>query len=161
MIKITPSLATCEITLKACKVSRSQSEETTAFRSDLWFRGKKLAHASNSGRGEMTLVHFYCDKQLAEQAEAYAATFELDFEGRKRALTLDELADSLAERHDFAQELKRKLSSRTVLAHDGKILQTKGLLDQAGLNRIEQSHPGCKILNSLSFEDALEIYMQT
>jgi len=73
-----------DLQLKKVHFSEQLSEETNAFTADIWFRGKKVGYAKNSGRGGCTDIHSYdLGREALQEAEAYAKTLpEIVYEGR-------------------------------------------------------------------------------
>lgn len=66
-------MTTTRITLRNFKHDSRASEETVAFTADVCLDGVLVGHASNRGRGGMTLVR-YASPEAKATAETYAAT---------------------------------------------------------------------------------------
>lgn len=62
-----------KIELKSLKINNDFSEETICFKADVFINGKKVAYASNDGRGGCTFYNAYTkeDRPIIEEAEKY------------------------------------------------------------------------------------------
>lgn len=70
-----------KLELKNVKINQAFSEETLMFKADLYVNGKKVAYASNDGRGGCTFYREYSIelRPLLAQVEAYCKTLPSEF----------------------------------------------------------------------------------
>jgi hypothetical protein len=142
------------ITLKKLKVSRSLSEETTAFTADVYFDGK-MFHASNRGNGGANSYHG--DRATIDAAEAYAATLPLEFDSER----LDHVIGDHIEKADLKKQIvsacKRHLCF--VLPSDDLATLTyrsfSGPADEAARKQTRAKYPDAIILNDFPEMKAL------
>ena len=73
-----------DLQLKNVKFSEQHSEETNAFTADIYFRGKKVGYAKNSGQGGCTNVNAYPEqRENFNSACEYAKSLpQIVYEGR-------------------------------------------------------------------------------
>lgn len=143
--------------LKNYRSITAMSEETECFSADLWVDGKKFAHVSNDGRGG-------CDRFTPYPPQTMAA---------ERALSTRLVTENPDSRHfkdpgsavegltmilKTRADLVKKMRSAVVFI-DGtevKILRTsdKKSPDQRHFDYVLNAHPGSRILNQMSINDA-------
>jgi hypothetical protein len=85
------------VTLKNVKINESFSEETTCFKADVYYRGKKVAYAYNDGRGGCTFYNAYDNqKELLVEVENYCKSLPNKFYGTfEDKQTLESVIDDL------------------------------------------------------------------
>lgn len=102
-----------KIELKNVKVNAMFSEETTCFKADVFINGKKVAFASNDGRGGCTdYYHYEGQRELLKQAELFCKTLPtkpIDFGDRvvEFAQSLESVIDDLLFEKEKAKEQKK------------------------------------------------------
>lgn len=163
------------IELKNLKHAAFASEETLCFSATVYIDGKKAGEASNDGRGGCNRYHpWSLQGILDEHAKTLPpeVTKLPDLDNPSKAFTFQPDADSvitnLVSDMLAAKDLRRAMSSKILLATpDGKeIRQTKSI----GKERLAEllalpdvaTHlrcPGARVLNLLSFEEALALYL--
>jgi hypothetical protein len=90
----------CPLVLKNVRVSESLSQETTAYTASLWWKGKRVADASNHGTGGSDLYHFTdraVEQEVAEYARQHVA-FPTE--------PIDQLVGVLLDERDLAKHTK-------------------------------------------------------
>ena len=101
LIELTnPIPADCPLALKNVRVSESLSEETTAYTASLWWKGKRVADASNHGTGGSDLYHFI-DRAVEQEVAEYARQ-HVEFASEP----IDQLVGMLLNEHDLAKHRK-------------------------------------------------------
>lgn len=154
------------LSLKKVQYSASLSEETSAFTADVYFDGKRLAHASNRGCGGPTDIDAYeGQRQRLQEAEDYAKTFPhvgtvygepYDFGMH----SVESIVDDLLADYLTAKDLKRLLK-KTVGIVGTKVLQMKAPYSDRAAQAFRLQHPDVVLLNELPFEEALKAYKAT
>jgi hypothetical protein len=119
--KITPTTVWSKdgnLTLKAIKVVKWMSEETTCFTATVVYNGEPAGEVSNEGQGGATFAHFKTP-ELRERIEAWAATIDPkaigfnftdpDFVGYK--VTAADICDYILEEHLKAEDTRKTVAS--------------------------------------------------
>lgn len=164
------------ITLKNLKVCAFASEETTCFQATVLFDGKVVGEAKNDGHGGSTYVYANPQNRAAlEMAEAYAKSLpavvckdipNADGSPFTYAQTLDNLVDAIVADMDFqkrvAAALKRDLKKKVLFLKDGKLwtCTLRSTPAEVAIPQVAKRNPGCTILNTLSFDAALALYVE-
>jgi hypothetical protein len=70
-----------KLELKNVKINEAFSEETLMFKADLYVNGKKVAYASNDGRGGCTFYNTYSQdlRPLLKEAEEFVKALPSTF----------------------------------------------------------------------------------
>lgn len=158
------------ITLKAVKVDAVNSLETTCYTATVYFDGKAIAKASNSGRGGETT--FEIKNQTAfDAATAFAATlapvveqgYTLDYD---LPFLCDTLVYALTLEQDARDTFKRVMKEN-ILFIDGegalRTLATKRNkmakeVQEAAIQMIPTKIPGALVLLAMEPEAAYQAY---
>lgn len=107
-----------KIELKNLKVNLTFSEETIMFQADVFVDGKKVAYASNDGRGGCTYYNAHSRelRPLLEQAEAYAKTLpeksytfggDVKYYPQSLESLIDEMVDAEVNKKENAKNEKK------------------------------------------------------
>lgn len=102
-----------KIELKNLKVNSAFSEETTCFKADVFINGKKVAFASNDGRGGCTdYYHYNGQREILKQAEEYCKALpkkQFEIGGRMHEFnqSLESIIDDLVFEKEKAKEQKK------------------------------------------------------
>lgn len=115
-----------KLELKNIKLNMGFSEETICFKADLYVNGKKVAYASNDGRGGCTHYNVYSAelRPLLKQAEDYCKSLPstLSTYGEKTfeiksclELWIDEIVYKLSNKKDDEKFEKKK--QKNMLTH--------------------------------------------
>lgn len=102
-----------KIELKNLRVNSMFSEETTCFKADVFINGKKVAYASNEGRGGCTDYYPYeGQRELLRQAEEYCKALpknQVEIGGRMHefAQSLESVIDDLVFEKEKQKEQKK------------------------------------------------------
>jgi hypothetical protein len=158
------------LTLKRLSVHKRMSEETTAFNADVYWKGKFIGPAENTGKGGCTHIRPGGDHAAYTEAQAWARTQPMMLDGKQATahggelmfLTLDEAVDEVVYRESSLKELRRLLKAKTVFVQADKpgYFAYKAAFTPELEARIKADHPGATILNALPEEQALKIFME-
>lgn len=154
------------LSLKKVQYSASLSEETSAFTADVYFDGKRLAHASNRGCGGSTDIYPYeGQRERLKEAEEYAQTFQdvITMDGKQHDLgkhSVESIVGDLLDEYLAAKDLKRLLKT-TVGIVGTKVLQMKAPYSDRTAEHFRRQHPDVVLLNELPFDEALAAFKAT
>tara|TARA_R100001594_G_scaffold36357_1_gene66010 strand:+ start:195 stop:665 length:471 start_codon:yes stop_codon:yes gene_type:complete len=150
-----------KITIKNVKVAKFASEETMCFECSVYVDGKRAFVASNDGRGGCNLYHG--DRALIDAAEKWATE---NYEHATGIEDLDAVIQELLNQREVEKYVKRLLKKFTIATSgDGapvEIFQWKLTAEQAEavdgfMGRVEETHPGHRVLNWMPFDEAVSI----
>lgn len=160
------------ITLKNLQVSDSLSEETTALTCDVYWNGRKVAHARNRGNGECTHVMRLDAKDDLGPAEAFAATkpvvlldgSPLMIDGKPAMHDLGSYIDELAEDMHHAKKVRasiqRLMKTKTVFIDGMTVYTTKQKYTEQVGDLVRKKHSNAVVLNGLPIEKAVALVME-
>lgn len=95
-----PIPADCPLVLKNVHVMASLSQETTAYTATLWWKGKRVADASNHGHGGSDLYHF-ANREVEQEVAEYARQ-HVEFASEP----IDQLVGMLLTEREYAKTVK-------------------------------------------------------
>jgi len=138
-----------KIELKRITYNARLSEETPAFAADVYVDGKKVGEARNDGHGGCNAYHPWA---IAGQIDTHAKTLppEQTPYGEMQPDT-DWIVMGLLNDHLAARDLKRAMGRKTLFLRGGKVYEVK---------KGVQPRDAEKVLNDLSFDEALILYNQ-
>ena len=142
-----------KIELRNVAYNARLSEETPAYKADVWIDGVKAGTTRNSGTGGANITEPHA---LGERLKAHAATLpkETDKHGTYKQ-TEESLINAAFIQWLAARDLRRMMRSKFVMAEGGKIFTIKG--DRA---LIAKRYPAAVVLNEIPFEQALVEYLK-
>ena len=160
------------ITLRNFKIAKFASHETTCFEANIYFDGKFLGTAENSGQGGPTNIHCGNDERLRMcEAEAWAKTLPPDVTDLEDptdptgkfviAMDMEHLIDKLVWEAEEAASLKRLMRTKVLFIKGGKVwnMSIKGRkADPIMIAACQKNHPGCPILNEMPIDRALRLF---
>jgi hypothetical protein len=153
-----------KIELRNVKLSAFMSRETHCFQAVVYIDGKRSSVVENDGQGGCDCWH---DRDVQARVEAYARTLPPAIGGNNPLpMSAEILIGNLLNQHIRAQALKRALAKRIVFTRDGSVYETR-TLPRADLTRlladpqINEKLKATKVLNTLPFQAALELYANT
>ena len=161
-----------KVELKNLKHSEFASHETNCFEATVWLNGKRAFFAQNDGHGG---GDSYAPLENQDRGEFTSLLNDLinhcltlpkwgsEFGGEDNMdVTPEILIGNLINTKLLAKDLKRKLKKKVLyLTSDGlyeNSYKVSKPVDQFLLNIISEKNPDAIILNSLAFDEALEIY---
>ena len=161
-----------KVELKNLKHSEFASQETHCYEATVWINGKRAFYARNDGGGGADL---YAPLDNQDRGEFTSLLNDLinhcltlpkwgsEFGGEDNMdVTPEILIGNLVNNKLLAKDLKRKLKKKVLfLTSDGlyeNSYKVSKPVDQCLINIISEKHPDAIILNSLAFDEALEIY---
>jgi hypothetical protein len=135
-----------KIELKKISYNAKLSQETSAYFAEVWIDGVKRGTTQNDGHGGGDHIQ---PRSLELEINEYAKTLP-PLAGVEMELTQDAelIFGRLLEEHLSAKQLKRLMSKKTVSIADGKTWTG-------------EPKPSAVVLNSLPFEQALELFLAT
>lgn len=160
------------IQLKNVKYAAFNSHETHCYEASVYFDGKKVGHVSNEGHGGCDYQH-PSDKDGWAKMEAYIETLPdivTDWDdpqdpSKKFTMkqSLEHVCNDLVNDYLTGRDLKRLLSKRVVYRNtNGTVMQTGTARNKTVLRvwieQIAAKDTVKDILNTMAFDDALEIY---
>ena len=150
-----------KLTLKNLKVSEHLSEETTAFTATVYIDGKRAFTARNDGRGgENMLESLKEDRGIIDRAQTYFASLPPETsEYGDLPMSLDFAISLAVDEALHLKDMRRCLKKVTVKTPEG-IATFKASFKPTPQNLayIAQKYPDYVILNTLSEDDALQIW---
>ena len=167
-----------KIELKSFKHSEFASHETHCYEATVYVDGKRAFYASNYGHGGADdYTPLYTEGKDAKQAraefdvvmakvETHCATLPKwgsEFGGEDSMdVTPEILIGDIINKKLTAKELKKSLKKKVLFITEDGIYQTgygqKKPADQNLIDMVREENPDAIILNSLAFDQALEIY---
>jgi hypothetical protein len=138
-----------KIELKNVSYNAKLSQETSAFTASIYIDGVKRGTVSNSGTGGPNNIFPW---SLSDEINKYAKTLPgITYAGQTFPRDADIVIGDILNSCLSEQKLKKLLKTRVVLVKDGKCYTCKG---------VPKSTEGYIILNTLSFDKALEKYIE-
>jgi len=174
-----------KIELKNFKHAEFASHETHCYEATVWVDGKRAFYASNDGHGGADFYEpllNYTDEDVSEGKEPIERRSEFDavmakvevhcdtlpkwgsqYGGEDNcAVTLEILIGNLINKKLIEKDLKKSLKNKVLFVTENGIYQTgygqKKPADQNLIDMVREENPDAIILNSLAFDEALEIY---
>lgn len=162
------------ITFRKFTASARLSEETVAYATDVLWKGKRIGHCRNDGRGGMGVFHRAegARPEDVEAAQAWAKTQHYQdiggdpvlFDGQVMGFDrIEDYCDYLAgremEEKQLRQQLRRALKSRVVFEDPDQgpgLFEIKQAFHASLMPALLKRHPRAVVLNSLPPEQALE-----
>lgn len=149
------------IEVKNVKIAAHLSQETTAFTASLYIDGKRVGTAQNQGTGSCTLVtpRSTDDRDIIAAAERHFKARTVTLGLKPSVPVQDSLGfkiERLVERFRYERDVKRLVRNKTVFTHNGAVYTSP-----ASTAAIKARHPDAKVLNDLSFDEAVDLFVET
>jgi len=161
-----------KVELKNLKHSEFASRETNCFEATVYINGKRAFYARNDGNGG---ADSYAPLENQDRGEFTSLLNDLinhcltlpkwgsEFgDADNMDVTPEILIGNIINNKLLAKDLKRKLKKKVLfLTNDGlyeNSYKVNKPVDQCLINIISEKNPNAIILNSLAFNEALEIY---
>jgi hypothetical protein len=140
-----------KIELKRISYNARLSQETSAYAADVWVDGKKSGTVQNDGHGGPDLI---LPHTLAQQINEYAKTLPpTKFHDMVLPQSAESIFGKLLDQHLVGKSLQRKMKTKILFTvADGKVYEMKGSIPPKD---------AVKVLNYLSIEEAVELYLKT
>jgi hypothetical protein len=154
---------TKQLKLKNVEYAAFASQETHCFSADVYYKGKHVFRASNSGHGgpdDQHVVNQELADEILEQCDVIAK--ENGVSGSKW-FALECVTGELLEEYLTVKDLKRLMSRKVIwLSKDGNVYQTKNARNAEVRNnwaeQIAEREDTESVLNLLPINEALTIY---
>ncbi len=143
------------VALRGIKYAAFASHETSCFTATVYIDGKKAGTVENDGQGGSDMFYPHTLSKALDEiatAEMQAETFHgMTIEPNGEMLCEELLIAWLTER-----DLRKAMKSNYLIARDGVLYEQRMMH-----NRVPCFQPNDVILNDLSFDEALRLYIET
>ena len=149
-----------KIELKAIQYAAFSSEETNCYTANLYIDGRKIGTVGNDGHGGPDRFHGDHAALAAADAWCKANLPRWQMNGQSFETDLEMRCGQLVDEWLVARDLKTALRTKVLLRNtDGLIYQVRHRDKvSATVEAVKERHPGAAILNTLPFEEALQLY---
>lgn len=153
--------------LSLIKVKHAEfaSQETNCFEAVVVIDGVPSIHVSNDGQGGCDMHRDIMPGAFKRLAE-YAASLPMeDTKYGKMQPCPETIVGDLLSKHLAIKELRRRLKKNVLYMLDGKLMACKAkpgipCTQNQLIEFVKKKHPKAQILNSMSEEEALKLYLQ-
>jgi hypothetical protein len=151
-----------KIELKSIKYAAFASQETSCYSATLWVDGVKIGTVENDGHGGCD--SFWGDQQIFDKANAWCKENlpKWDgYDGEPHDTDLEMHCGTLLVQWLCRRDLKRLMAKKVVFKTPDGMYEVahKGNLNST-VARMRDKYPDAQILNTMAFDDALEIFMK-
>ena len=163
-----------DLELKAIKHSKFASEETNCYQANLYYEGKPLSVVSNDGRGGCDYVYKHKNCKLSSEdyratvkhIEKTLETVEIKYPSDwgiagSYKLNLEGWCSDQVTKFLQARDLKNLLNKSIVFMEDCKFYIVKWKWSVGAENELKKKEPKARVLNSMPFDEALQLYIGT